>query len=720
MMNDIVERHPGRKWRLHATLAGAALLLCACGNGGVSALGPDSSAPSDGNPPPDTSTNPPPSTVPGLAANGDLVEDRTIYQALNPPPSNPSKDNVSPQAIDDVLVVVLPPAPGGACTDGEGNGWGTATVAVNGGKEDYSGCTLTDVDGKGVNGAAALDHFSTFSPAVNVVFSADDYDINTLYTSQELTDVQANGNAAMSIRGASTRLASQKGYKIKLNKNFKVDGKKIPQWHNQRTLQLNKHPYDLTRIRNKLAFDLFTQVPDFVSLRTQFVHLNVAGDTGPEPAGDYGLFTHVEKEDDHWADAHGLDDDSSIFKSQSFYFMPLATMPELQQPVGSLLFETIIKSENDNNADMTNLFAMLADVNDNQDFLTVDGYSNDFGTVFQKWFHPDNFRTWLAVNILLSNIDTNSQNFYLYRPTPVTQFYFTPWDYDGGFDWDHQPGGSLPARWQEGLSNWWGMPLVRRYIMAPGEVQNLTTKIQQLYGNGSGVVSPASVQNLITGYAAYTDASGSTLTDIIQNSSDLQHLSQDGNAGGAMGERSAELARLPGTVAASLNQYLDNLNRPMPVYQGAIGPGDAGGTAGVVTLTWDASWDVNGRVMVDDVYLSTTLDAGLAMGAPGTPAATDAACTQQPAEPVPVFHDNLLADGKIASIGLPDNPEGNALPVPVGHLTPGTTYYLKVVIRNAAGYCQSAFDGYQDAAGKTYDGVLAFTYNTDGTVTILN
>jgi len=75
-------------------------------------------------------------------------------------------------------------------------------------------------------------------------------------------------NAKLRLRGSSTRLAQQKSYRIKLAST-------VPLWRGESTLQLNKHPYDLTRMRNKLAFDLFRDIPHIASLRTQFVQMTI-------------------------------------------------------------------------------------------------------------------------------------------------------------------------------------------------------------------------------------------------------------------------------------------------------------------------------------------------------------------------------------------------------------------------------------------------------------
>ena len=61
--------------------------------------------------------------------------------------------------------------------------------------------------------------------------------------------------------------------------------------------QLNKHPYDLTRVRNKLAFDLFRRYSIFlVCVPSLCKNITNFDKTALQYGNkDYGLFTHVEK-----------------------------------------------------------------------------------------------------------------------------------------------------------------------------------------------------------------------------------------------------------------------------------------------------------------------------------------------------------------------------------------------------------------------------------------
>lgn len=628
---------------LWVVLLALLLPVAGCGGGGG---GSDDGAgsdvgevdqPDDG----DDGTPPDPVDVPGLAANGDIVDDAAVYTG----------DNVAQQAIVNVNVVILPPVAGRACSDAD----------------DYEGCTLSDLDDD-------TDGDDAFDPELRVIFTADDYAF------EPTGDRTYNAN--MEVRGSSTRFTDQKSYRIQLRSGE-------PLWHNQRRLQLNKHPYDLTRIRNKVAFDLFKSVDDFTSLRTQFVDMTITGPgagviPGPTPviAGpEYGLFTHVEYQDERWAVSHGQVEDSNILKAEQFEFLSPENTPGFTDPaldVDSDTFELTLSSSGDNE-EVAPLLAMLDALNAN----------DNFSSVFNQYFHPDNFRTWLAANILLSNTDTNSQNFYLYRPVQIDNFYFTPWDYDGSLGYVEQPGVEIAQpRWQKGLSNWWGMVLVQRYIRSGG-VPALTEKIDTL---NAGPLNAAAIQSLIDGYPM------DRIAEIEASEPDSNYLPLVDGAGApsAAEQRADEIGRIKQTLARSRAQYLANLNRPMPMFQAAAAQD------GVLRLEWDPSFDIQGNAIVYDVRLSRALSMSN----------ETSRCTQQttastvggvtlPADPV-----RLLSSSPAFSVN-----DLAATSVTVDRqLAPGN-YYMQVIARDSQGYCQTAFDRYEPTDEVSYDGVLAFYWD---------
>ena len=93
-------------------------------------------------------------------------------------------------------------------------------------------------------------------------------------------------NGTIELRGSTTRSAPQKSYQIKLSAG-------AAPWRGSHTINLLKHPFDLTRVRNTLSFELFRRITGFTSLRTGFVHLFIN-------AVDQGLYEWVEEPDERF------------------------------------------------------------------------------------------------------------------------------------------------------------------------------------------------------------------------------------------------------------------------------------------------------------------------------------------------------------------------------------------------------------------------------------
>ncbi len=130
---------------------------------------------------------------------------------------------------------------------------------------------------------------------------------------------------------------------------------------------------------------------------------------------DYGLFTHVESIDDDYLESHGFDEDGQVYKAENFFFQmdeDIRTVTDEKYDEDD--FEKIVGIEN--GGDHIELIDMLKDINNY--FVSID-------TVVTEHFEIDNYLTWLAVNILLDNRDTNTQNFMLYRPKNLENFLFS-------------------------------------------------------------------------------------------------------------------------------------------------------------------------------------------------------------------------------------------------------------------------------------------------------
>lgn len=289
-------------------------------------------------------------------------------------------------------------------------------------------------------------------------------------------------NATIELRGRSSRLEAQKSYKIRLGDNGGL-------WYGQSVLNLNKHADDRTRVRNKLAFDFFKEIPDLVSLRTDFVQLHVKDLTNGQSNGtfeDYGLYTHVEQLNEEALAARGLNPDGHLYKAENFEFyrypdkLKLSDDPSYDKKT----FESILGISGSEQHE--ELLTMLDDVND---------MSKPFDEVFKKYFNEENYLTWLAVNIMFGNYDTMSTNYYLYSPLNSEKWYFIPWDFDKALGRDAERNDTYPE-WQLGIQRYWGTVIHKRYLRDPKNVEKLSNKIEEL----SEIINEQSMSEKIKAY----------------------------------------------------------------------------------------------------------------------------------------------------------------------------------------------------------------------------
>jgi len=232
-------------------------------------------------------------------------------------------------------------------------------------------------------------------------------------------------NATIEIRGNTTRNSEQKSYKIRImDQNNSI-------WNNQLTINLNKHPYDYIHVRNKLSFDYMKLIPDLTSLETQFVRVFIKDQTSnpnDQDYIDYGLFTHVEQLNKRHLENKGMDPDAYLYKAINFEFY---TYPEAFRERDDPFYD---KTAFEKHLSIrgreyhAKLIDMLEDVNNPS--LSIESY-------FDKHFNRDNFLTFIGVNILMGNLDTSSNNFFIYSSVYSEQWYFLPWDYDGAWDYHY-------------------------------------------------------------------------------------------------------------------------------------------------------------------------------------------------------------------------------------------------------------------------------------------
>ncbi|RAP74290.1 spore coat protein CotH [Paenibacillus montanisoli] len=441
-------------------------------------------------------------------------------------------------------------------------------------------------------------------------------------------------NAQISLRGNSSiaARADQKSYKVKL---FDKAGL----WRSQSTINLVKHAYDFTRMRNKISFDIFKRLPDFTSLRTQYVRLHVKDLTGNVPGfQDYGLYEQIEQPNKAFLRSHGLDPNGQLYKAANFEFLLGEALKMKDDPAyDQSKFERILEIKGSD--DHSKLLKMLRDLND---------LSLDIDDVVDRYFDRDNFLTWLGTNILLDNVDTNSQNFMLYSPLNSEKWFFLPWDYDGALGYYDYKGIPTESRasWHRGIHNYWGVKLENRFFKKPANVQQLLDKIKEL----KTYINPDELGKLIGTYKPIVN-------EFVSRTPDLSSLRYP------YSEWNGEVERIKQLPVLNEQKFMAALENPMPFYLDE--PRAEGGKR---RFDWEISYDLQG----DEIGYKFQI-------------------AKEPSFARPIFKSEKLTANSVTIDELPP-----------GH------YYFKVEARDAKGNATPAFDTFSHVDDNDYFGVREF------------
>lgn len=406
-------------------------------------------------------------------------------------------------------------------------------------------CTLVDVNND-------IDANDDYEPLLHVNFQTDDFPSNPDFM-----------NASFQQKGKTTRRADQKSYRIKLDDNVSL-------YRGERTFQLGKHPYDYSRVRNKLAFDLFRTIPHITSLKTEFVDLDI--NSSEFNSSDYALFTHVEKVGKEFLINRGWNEDDNLWKAQNFAFFKYEQLKIASNgdPVDPEAFDTILEIER--GKDQTKLDEMLSAVNNSK---------INFEETFSKYFNRSNYLTWMAANIIMGNKDTTSQNFYLYSPLYSNTFYFLPWDYDGaGLDPERY------VKWEKGYAAWWQVPLHKRFLAIEQNRDDLDAMIKNLREN---YITPQIIQEKLDIYEPLVAPYMLRLPD-----------------GGIYGEYERwykDFNTLIPRIDENIAGYESQIGHPMPFWQSAVYEENKR-----LRLNWGRSVDFEGDILAYDLKISRSPD----------------------------------------------------------------------------------------------------------------
>ena len=431
----------------------------------------------------------------------------------------------------------------------------------NNGVEDYSGCTLDDVNND-------IDGNDKFKPEIKVHFTADDF----------LDDSQTT-NATLRQRGGYSRFAPQKSYRLKLDSKDTL-------WRNERKLQLNKHPWDVTRVRNKLSFDLMKGIPHLPSLNSQFVKLNIDNVS-------HGIYTHIESMGKEYLNQRGWDSNSGLYKAKSFSFSERSDydLDAQGKPLDKDAFERHIEIKR--GKDHRKFVEMLAAVND---------HANNFQTdVLDKYFNRNNYLSWMAVNILTGNLDVSHSNFYLYNPKGTDDFYFLPWDYDDTWGIQDQPDnvadGTIWDKNQFNPQHLWSSKFHQRFLKQPNALDLLTEAVTKIKNDH---FSAQKIQTLLNRYATVIS---SRIKD--ENEPDFYELpttaTENDPDSVIRDQYDLVYSQLAGRLQENYDRFIAEKESPMP-----FDLNTPTFTNGNINLTWDAAFDPQGDAVRYDLDISTT------------------------------------------------------------------------------------------------------------------
>ncbi|OQB15001.1 MAG: Inner spore coat protein H [Firmicutes bacterium ADurb.Bin193] len=341
----------------------------------------------------------------------------------------------------------------------------------------------------------------------------------------------SGANAKMKLAGNIMEDPQQNSY------NITLDGES-DSLYEIRSINLNKNPFDLTKMRNKLAFDYFRKIDNLVSARTRFVTLHIkdlsAGDKG---FVDYGLYTGVEEANADYLKSHGLDPQGMLYKAQYFEFIKIKEPFEADAEPGYTKenFNKILEVKA--GSDHKKVLTVVDDINNPK--LNSDG-------VIERYFNKNNYLTWLAVNIIMGNLDANAKNFMLYSASDSPTWYFLPYDNATSMGYYGQTGyfQTPLSSWQAGVSNYWVSQLHRQFISNPQNLEALTRKIEEL----KSIINRDTTLEMLNGYyravSRYINADPATIQ--------------------------AEIERIAGEPQKNIERYYDSLYLPMPVFTSGI------------------------------------------------------------------------------------------------------------------------------------------------------
>lgn len=271
-------------------------------------------------------------------------------------------------------------------------------------------------------------------------------------------------NAAIRVRGSSTRGDPYKNYRVRLDPG-------AGDFFGQTILNINKDYHDISKVSTKLSTDLLAEMDNVAGFRSYFMRLWIRDASLPQEKQEFecqGMYIELEQPNKTYLRARGLSEDASLYKARDFAFSPNHALRNIDDPEYS--------EEN-----FEEILGIRAGISHQKLLEMVDGVndtSRDFGEVFAQYFNEDNYLTWLAFNLLLGHEDILNHNFLLYSPDNSQTWYFINWDFDTGLRFEFFE--SVRPESLRGIQKLMMVPLHRRYFQMPGNMEKLDAKMRGL------------------------------------------------------------------------------------------------------------------------------------------------------------------------------------------------------------------------------------------------
>ncbi len=435
---------------------------------------------------------------------------------------------------------------------------------------NYAGCSFGSV-------LQDLNRLDDFKPEVKVEFTS------------------INGFSALGTmrqRGGNTRNYPVKSFRVKLDKSE-------PAWNGEHRLQFIKAYADPTRMRHKVNYDLISEVDKLPSMRTRYVHLfvedkgeftfeklpvyNILADY---KTTDMGIYLQVEYFGKEYLERRNWIADSRVYKVESFQFKwePAAFALDVAgKPTNLVEFEKRVEIKN--GKDHRAFVEMLQAVNN---------ASNNFDDVFATYFDRENYINWMSVNLLSSNWDTRTHNYYLYNPKGTKKFYFIPWDYDNSYKDNKNPATGIsvtPPYWNT-HALYWPYVLHRRFISGAGNVTALQQKMQALHQ------TTYSIANLSDKLDSYRPIVQPFILRSPDNIWKYRRLPTDADR---IALFNGYVDTIVDNATINYDNFVQYLDSPMPFRINSSSQ-----QAGLFRATWSSSVSLSGNPITYDLVISSS------------------------------------------------------------------------------------------------------------------